>query len=136
MPSAGAPDASSRLLTVEPASALLDEPVVLRLTGLVPGEDATLTATMTDHVDRRWQSDATFIADHAGVVEVSTQAPVTGSYEGAEPMGLFWSMTLEPLAAHPCRSLRRSHSRSHSRRSPHDRWWRRRAWSDGSSPPA
>ena len=101
MPSAGAPDASSRLLTVEPASALLDEPVVLRLTGLVPGEDVTLTATMTDHVDRHWQSDATFIADHAGVVEVSTQAPVTGSYEGAEPMGLFWSMTLETAGGAP-----------------------------------
>ena len=136
MPSAGAPDASSPLLTVEPASALLDEPVVIRLTGLVPGEDVTLTATMTDHFDRHWQSEATFIADRAGVVEVSTQAPIAGSYEGAEPMGLFWSMTPEALAAHPCPSVHRSHSSSCSRRSPRDGWWRRRAWSDGSSPPA
>jgi dienelactone hydrolase len=92
---AGAPDASSPVLTVEPPSALLDEPVAIRLTGLVPGEGVALMATMTDHVDRRWQSAATFTADDAGVVDVPTQAPIVSSYDGAEPMGLFWSMTLE-----------------------------------------
>jgi dienelactone hydrolase len=92
MTSTGAPDASSPLLLVEPASALLDEPVVIRLTGLAPGEGVTLTATMTDHFDRRWQSEATFTADRAGVVDVSTQAPIAGTYVGVEPMGLFWSM--------------------------------------------
>jgi dienelactone hydrolase len=92
MRSAAAPNASSPLLTVEPARALLDEPVVIRLTGLAPGEDVTLTATMTDHLDRRWQSEATFTADRAGVIEVSTLAPIAGTYVGVEPMGLFWSM--------------------------------------------
>ncbi len=57
------------LLTIEPASALLDEPVDIRLTSLVPGARVTLTATMTDHFGRRWQSAATFVADDAGVVE-------------------------------------------------------------------
>ena len=52
MPSAGAAHAPSPLLTIEPASALLDEPVDIRLTGLVPGARVTLTATMTDHLDR------------------------------------------------------------------------------------
>ena len=94
MPSAGAAHAPSPLLTIEPASALLDEPVDIRLTGLVPGARVTLTATMTDHLDRRWQSEATFTADDAGVVDVATQAPIAGSYDGVEPMGLFWSMTL------------------------------------------
>ena len=92
---AGAPDASSPLLTVEPASALLDAPVVIRLTGLAPGARVTLTATMTDHFDQRWRSEATFVANRAGAVEVSSQAPVAGSYGGADPMGLFWSMALE-----------------------------------------
>ena len=95
MPSAGAPHASSPLLTIEPASALLDEPVDIRLTGLVPGAEVTLTATMTDHFDRRWRSEATFTADDAGVVDVATQAPVAGSYDGVDPMGLFWSMAPE-----------------------------------------
>ena len=87
MPSAGAAHAPSPLLTIEPASAL-DEPVDIRLTGLVPGARVTLTATMTDHLDRRWQSEATFTADDAGVVDVATQAPIAGSYDGVEPMGL------------------------------------------------
>ena len=78
----GAPNALSPLLTVEPASALLDESVAIRLTGLAPGASVTLMATMTDHVDRRWQSAATFTADSGGVVDVPTRAPITGSYDG------------------------------------------------------
>ena len=60
MPSTGVPDAPSPLLTVAPASALLDALVAIRLIGLVPGEGVTLTATMTDHFNRRWQSSSPF----------------------------------------------------------------------------
>src|SRR5215213_3723280 len=94
MASTGVPAAPSPLLTVEPASALLDEPVVIRLTGLVPAERVSLTATMTDHFGRQWHSSATFTADSRGIIDVPTQAPIAGSYDGVEPMGLIWSMTL------------------------------------------
>jgi hypothetical protein len=80
MPSTNAPEASSPVLTVEPARALLDEPVVIRLSGLAPYGSVTLTATMTDHFDRRWQSEATFTADSEGVVDVSTQAPAARAH--------------------------------------------------------
>ena len=39
----------------------------------------------------RWQSQATFLADDNGGVDVARQAPVSGTYEGVSPMGLFWS---------------------------------------------
>ena len=95
MPSAEAPDASSLRLTIEPANALLDEPVVIRMTGLGPGAQVTLRTTMTDHFGRRWQSEASFVADRAGGVDLATQASIAGSYVGVDPMGVFWSMTLE-----------------------------------------
>src|SRR5688500_12558188 len=91
---AGVPAALAPLLTVAPASAHLDEPGLMRVTGLAPAEQVSLTATMTDHSGRQWQSAATFTADSRGIIDVPTQAPIAGSYDGVEPMGLIWSMTL------------------------------------------
>jgi hypothetical protein len=49
----------------------------------------------------RWQSRATFISDNDGQVDVAHQAPVSGTYEGIAPMGLFWSMDRLPSDAGP-----------------------------------
>ncbi|WP_034620602.1 acyl-CoA thioesterase/BAAT N-terminal domain-containing protein [Cellulomonas sp. URHE0023] len=67
-------------------------PVELRVTGLRPGAEVTLTATA--HVDdMRFESAATFDADVDGVVDVSRTAPTSGSWSTADSMGPFWSMT-------------------------------------------
>ena len=41
-------------------------------------------------------SHARFAADDAGVVDLTAQAPITGAYEGVDPMGLFWSRAVVP----------------------------------------
>jgi dienelactone hydrolase len=41
-------------------------------------------------------SEATFVADDNGTVDLERDAPLAGSYEGVEPMGLLWSMQPEP----------------------------------------
>ena len=41
----------------------------------------------------RYRSTASFVADAAGVVDLGRDAPVSGSYRGADVRGLFWSMT-------------------------------------------
>ena len=45
-----------------------------------------------DAKGQRWRGEATFAADGDGVVDLDRSAPVSGSYGGADGMGLFWSM--------------------------------------------
>ncbi|MEV2238760.1 acyl-CoA thioesterase/bile acid-CoA:amino acid N-acyltransferase family protein [Micromonospora sp. NPDC049891] len=82
-------------LDVAPAVALADEPLRLRVSGLAARERVVVNAEALDHAGRLWRAEATFVADTNGVVDVSRDAPVDGSYSGVDPMGLFWSM--DPL---------------------------------------
>lgn len=67
-------------------------PLELRVTGLPPGEAVTLGATaLVDDV--RYVSEADFVADADGTIDLSTTAPTSGSWSTADPMGPFWSMT-------------------------------------------
>ncbi len=85
-------------ILVDPETALADEPVAIQVLGLEPGQTITLRAFMRDDYSRKWESEATFVADSAGVVDVTTQVPVSGTYAVIDPMGLFWSMVPKALA--------------------------------------
>ncbi|MBX7265813.1 acyl-CoA thioesterase/BAAT N-terminal domain-containing protein [Micromonospora sp. Llam7] len=78
-----------------PAAALADEPVRVRVGGLAAGERVVVSAEAEEYSGRSWRSEAIFVADANGTVDVSRDAPVEGSYSGVDPMGLFWSM--DPL---------------------------------------
>lgn len=84
--------ADSISLSAMPIAALADQPVTIRITGLKPGEPVTLRASMQDYQHHTWSAEATFLADHAGVVDVTHDAPKYGSYSGVHAMGLIWSM--------------------------------------------
>src|SRR5687767_3765311 len=79
-------------LTVTPRGALMDAPVVIRVEGLRPGQEATLRASAADAEGRAWQSEATFQPTPKGLVDASTQPSLSGTYTGVDAMGLFWSM--------------------------------------------
>ncbi len=81
-------------ISVTPAVALVDTPVAITLAGFAPGEDVTLRARTRDDDGREWASFATFRADGAGAVDLTSQPPLAGSYAAADAMGPFWSMTL------------------------------------------
>lgn len=83
--------------TVKPATALVDTPLEIRVSGLAPGTPVTITATMNDAKDVAWRSHATFVADADGRVDPARDAPRYGSYGGAHAMGLVWSM--QPVGA-------------------------------------
>ncbi|KAA5837257.1 acyl-CoA thioester hydrolase [Saccharopolyspora hirsuta] len=72
----------------------IDEPLEAVVSGLAPGEEASVWARTTDDRGRLWTSWATFAADRDGRVDIARQAPVRGSYTGADPTGLLWSMRL------------------------------------------
>jgi len=100
---AGLGSAEPRIVTV-PAVALYGQPFSWRVTGLRPGERVTLRAVSKDARQVVWESEAVFEADPDGAVDVGGQAPVSGSYAGADIFGLLWSMkptnseTKKPIA--------------------------------------
>jgi len=90
----GAGCMSAQTLTVAPDHILLDELATIRATELRPGEHVTIEAELTDGEGQKWASEAEFVADTAGTVDVSQQAPVAGSYKReVAAMGLIWSMS-------------------------------------------
>src|SRR5690349_11295507 len=87
------PAGSRPQIDAQPQAALADEAVHVRLAGFEPATLATLRARMQDGAGRWWESQASFSVGPDGGVDLRTQAPVAGSYIGADPMGFVWAMT-------------------------------------------
>jgi dienelactone hydrolase len=79
-------------ITADPPTGLYDAPLTVRVTGAQAGQRVRLDASATDRQGRVFSSNATFVADTGGTVDVTSAAPVTGSYTGAHATGLLWSM--------------------------------------------
>ncbi len=86
------PARTAARIAIEPAQARIDERVSIRVLGLEPVQTVALRARMRDDVERDWSSHATFRADATGAVDVSSQPALSGTYDGVDQMGLFWSM--------------------------------------------
>lgn len=87
-------------LTVDPADALID--VTRRITVSGAGSGATITLVAeTTRAGRPWSSKAVFEADASGTVDLTRDAPVTGSYAGVSPMGPIWSQTPDQISDQP-----------------------------------
>jgi fermentation-respiration switch protein FrsA (DUF1100 family) len=92
--------AESPAIQIKPPSALMDETVNIYLTGL-PARGAVLLKARAHWHGQEWEGHASFVSDQAGNVDVSAQAPVSGTYAGSDPMGLFWSMKPDAPQARP-----------------------------------
>src|SRR5947207_2054934 len=88
-------------IVVDQPSAPIDSAVVIELRGFPPRRQVSLTATETFPSGSRWQAQAIFLTDENGRIDVAHQAPLSGSYDGVAPMGLFWSMARLPGEALP-----------------------------------
>jgi dienelactone hydrolase len=92
------------VIQIQPNPSLVDEKVDIKISGLKPNQSVMLKATMEENQPstwqagnnkgRVWQSSAEFTADENGTVDLNNQAPVQGTYQGIDPMGLFWSMEI------------------------------------------
>ncbi|WP_203701905.1 acyl-CoA thioesterase/bile acid-CoA:amino acid N-acyltransferase family protein [Asanoa iriomotensis] len=85
-------DSTDATIDVDAAVALADQPIQLRVSGLRARETVTVASQAADLRGQRWSGEATFEADGDGVVDLTRSAPVSGTYSGADGMGLFWSM--------------------------------------------
>ncbi|MCB2184937.1 MAG: acyl-CoA thioesterase/BAAT N-terminal domain-containing protein [Deltaproteobacteria bacterium] len=79
--------------TLSSAAGPLDRELRLGLAGLGAEEKVLLKASVTDDRLVEWVSWAYFQADAEGRVDLASQAPLDGSYQGVEPMGLLRYMT-------------------------------------------
>lgn len=101
---AGAPVRAAPVLHLEPgAQVLAGDPVHLRVSGLAPGTEVTLSAerwwaglSVPARGPRLMRAEAVFIADAQGQLDLRTAPAVRGSYLGVDPRGLFWSMQPVP----------------------------------------
>lgn len=85
----------STAIDITPNPAFIDEAVRIRVAGLAAGELTTLRAATLDDDGRRWASEARFVADASGALDMAAQESLGGTYRGVSSMGLFWSMRLD-----------------------------------------
>jgi dienelactone hydrolase len=80
------------MFTVDRPDALIDQAVRIQISGLPANQPVTVAAEAATTQGPTWRAEATFVADPAGVVDLTTAVPDSGSYQGVDGMGLFWSM--------------------------------------------
>jgi dienelactone hydrolase len=91
--------ALAQQFTVSPTSPILQgEPVAIVLSGVEPNKEIRISAERVvvdaENGKRRLlRSEATFVADGGGRVDLATAASVRGSHKGVDARGLFWSMS-------------------------------------------
>lgn len=68
-------------ITVTPKEALVDEKVLIKITGLEQHQAVTLYAYLA-HDDKVFASCASYVADDIGTVDVQKDASVQGTYTG------------------------------------------------------
>ncbi|MEM1422423.1 MAG: acyl-CoA thioesterase/BAAT N-terminal domain-containing protein [Planctomycetota bacterium] len=92
-------------LLVAPDAVLRGDPIGVRIEGVEPGERVLITC------ERRrrsglFRSGGLFVADADGAIDLASDRPIVGTWDGVDPAGLFWSIAdsgednpadLEPL---------------------------------------
>jgi dienelactone hydrolase len=89
------PHAGPRFAFDPPEEFVPGDRVSLRIQGLAPGVRVHVTAQRPRSepgASSVFESQALFTASPRGEVNLATDPPVSGSYEGADLRGLFWSM--------------------------------------------
>jgi hypothetical protein len=81
-------------IKITPDHALIDDNVKIVLQGFGKDQPVTVSASYTNSFGQTLKAHAEFLTDQRGQVNVATQAPTSGTYQHANAMGLFWSMTL------------------------------------------
>ncbi|MDO6449859.1 acyl-CoA thioester hydrolase/BAAT C-terminal domain-containing protein [Oceanobacillus profundus] len=85
---------------ITPQIALVDEPLQIRLSGCNPKQTVKIQARSTDGNRNPFESYGFFQTDEQGVIDLSKQKPISGTYEAIDSMGLLWSMKLDDPKKH------------------------------------
>jgi hypothetical protein len=88
-------------IVVDQPTALADAAISIELRGFLPRQPVSVTATQKFPNASRWQARANFTSDDRGRVDLASQAPMAGTYDGVSAMGLFWSAARLPGNVRP-----------------------------------
>lgn len=102
---AGGPELQLSTLT-----ALYSDPIAIRLANAQPGQEVVIRAH-SEVAGHGWDSQISLKADAVGNVDLTRDAPRSGSYSGVQPMGLFLFMKHSELNKNPA-SLKLSDPRT------------------------
>jgi dienelactone hydrolase len=80
-------------LDIAPQRPLIDTELHIRVLGASPGCQVTVASASVDPAGQTWRAHATYVADSTGTVDLARDAPLDGTYQDADAMGLIWSMT-------------------------------------------
>ncbi|XP_020857906.1 bile acid-CoA:amino acid N-acyltransferase [Phascolarctos cinereus] len=86
-------------IIVHPKIALTDEPLSIRVTGLLPNQMVVLQAKLTSEKGEIFYSQVFYKADESGEIDLQHAAALGGDYVGVHPMGLFWSLKPKKIAS-------------------------------------
>ncbi|RNB84720.1 acyl-CoA thioesterase [Brevibacillus fluminis] len=89
----------SPAITIFPNEAMIDEEVKITLSGFESFQLITVRAIAEGMLGGEFEAEsyAVFQADGSGNISVANQAPLSGTYNTKDPMGLFWSMDVKKL---------------------------------------
>ncbi|XP_028286774.1 acyl-coenzyme A thioesterase 4-like isoform X2 [Parambassis ranga] len=83
-------------VSVQPSRGLVDEKFVVLVQNAFPGFQLTVHAHHQCEDGHGWEAFGHYTADATGTVNVSEDPSLGGTYSGAEPMGLLWSLRPVP----------------------------------------
>ena len=85
----------SASIEISPEVSLFDQDTTVVVNNLDPDEIVSIQAEAVDDQQIHWGSRASFQSDKNGIINLSVQSPLEGTYFGIDPMGLLWSMQSE-----------------------------------------
>lgn len=90
-------DESTPRFEITPQRALVDDTISVRLRHLKPGQRVTVRAQMIRRSNELMKSQADFVADEQGQVDVGA-VPTEAKAREVAPLRILWSMTQDPEA--------------------------------------
>jgi len=80
-------------IEIQPKKSLADQPLTtLKISNLPPHSEFTIRAKTQDEAEVIWISWGVFKSDESGLIDVSKQIPLSGTFAVSDPSAILWSM--------------------------------------------
>src|SRR5690625_3921215 len=79
-------------INISPKESKTNEPISFQVDTGEPSRQIVIKSSTKDDRQETFVSEATYLSDENGLLDLSLQSPIEGDYEGVDGLGLFWSM--------------------------------------------
>ncbi|MGY0694854.1 acyl-CoA thioester hydrolase/BAAT C-terminal domain-containing protein [Virgibacillus sp. FSP13] len=79
-------------VNITPTESKTDEPISFQIYTTEPSRQIVIKASTKDDRQETFTSEATYISDKNGLIDLNIHSPIEGNYKGIDVLGLFWSM--------------------------------------------